>query len=87
MLRPRDIVSGFPVPVDFSTGKQLTEHQVHHLEAINEAVEKLRAAMHAAEGSSEPGEHQDHQWGGRRMSIAGTYLEIAVMFAHKAALE
>jgi hypothetical protein len=43
--------------------------------------------MHAAEGSNPPGEHQEHTFQSRRMSIAATQLEIALMMARKAALE
>jgi hypothetical protein len=43
--------------------------------------------MHDAEGSAAPGEHQEHTWSSRRMSIAATHIETAMMFARKAALE
>ena len=45
--------------------------------------------MHAAEGSAVPEEapNREHRFGSRRLSVAGTHLETALMFARKAALE
>lgn len=82
MTNPRD-----PVPVNNFTGQPLTERQQHHLEAIQSAGEALMEAMHWAEGSSPPGQHQEHVFLSRRMNIANTHLEIALMMARKAALE
>lgn len=67
--------------------KQPTENQRMAGLRIAEACELLRSYMHAAEGSTDPGEHQEHIWQTRRMSIAATQLEIAEMMAVKAALE
>lgn len=86
-MGPRDVQAGFPVPVNYETGKALTERQRHHLMALTEAAEGLFEAMHAADGTTSPGEHQDHTWSSRRMSIAATNIETALMFARKAALE
>jgi hypothetical protein len=58
-----------------------------HMARIIEACELLRLYMHEAEGSAMPGEHQEHEFMGRRMKIAATHLETAQMFATKAALE
>lgn len=85
MISPRDPVPG--VPVNSETGKPLSERQLHHLEAIKAAGAALYEAMHNAEGSSLPGQYQDHVWSSRRMSIAATHIETALMFARKAALE
>ena len=82
MTGPRD-----PVPVNNFTGQPLSERQQHHLEAITAAGEALLEAMHWAEGSVPPGEHQDHVFLSRRMNIAQTQLETCLMFARKAALE
>lgn len=87
MISPRDLPPQFGVPVDFDTGMPLTDRQKGHLQAINEGVEQLREAMHNAEGSTMPGEHQEHQWSSRRMSIAATHIETALFYARKAALE
>jgi hypothetical protein len=84
---PRDQPTRFAVPVNYETGLELTDRQVVHMAAIADAAETLYAAMHAAEGSTPPGEHQGHTFMSRRMALASTYLEIAVMFARKAALE
>ena len=82
MTGPRD-----PVPVNNATGQPLSERQQHHLEALTAAGEALYEAMHWAEGSNPPGEHQEHTWSSRRMSIAATQIEIGLMMARKAALE
>jgi hypothetical protein len=87
MSGPRDQPSRFAVPVNYETGRELSERQVVHLAAISDAAETLYEAMHFAEGSSPPGEHQEHVFLSRRMAMANSYLEIAVMLARKAALE
>lgn len=87
-MGPRDQPTRFGVPVNYETGLELSDRQALHLEAIKVAAEALYAALHEAEGSAIPdGPVRDHQFGSRRMAMAGTYLEIAVMFARKAALE
>jgi hypothetical protein len=87
MINPRDPVPQFNVPVNSETGRPLSDRQLHHLGEITEAAKPLYDAMHAAEGSTPPGEHAEHTWSSRRMSIAATHLEIALMMARKAALE
>jgi hypothetical protein len=80
MVGPRD-----PVPAADPAG--LTDRQQHHLAAIQSAGEALLEAMHWAEGSSPPGQHQEHVFMSRRMNIAATQVEIAMLMARKAALE
>lgn len=80
MVGPRD-----PLPAGDTAG--LTERQQHHLAAIQSAAEALLEAMHWAEGSSPPGQHQEHVFLSRRMSIAATQIEIGMLMARKAALE
>jgi hypothetical protein len=63
------------------------ERQQMHIDAIRRAAELLRSAMHAAEGSNPPGDQEEHIWMSRRMATSATQLEIAEMFAVKAALE
>jgi hypothetical protein len=88
MVGPRDSPPQFGVPVNSDTGMPLTERQVKHLANLKEAAAALTDAMHFAEGSQPPdGPFQEHHWQSRRMSIAGTHLETALMFARKAALE
>lgn len=87
MITPRDQTSQFNVPVNVETGLPLTDRQKGHLQAIREACEPLYEAMHNAEGTTMPGEHQEHTWGSRRMAHAATLLETSIMFARKAALE
>jgi hypothetical protein len=69
------------------TGGQVTERQQQRLDNLDEAAELLFDAMHHADGSQSPGQHQEHTWSSRRMSIAATHIETALMFARKAALE
>jgi len=80
MVGPRD-------PLPAAAGGQLSDRQNHHLAAITAAGEALFNAMHAGEGSNPPGEHQEHLFQSRRMSIAATQLEIALMMARKAVTE
>lgn len=76
-----------PRQINYRTGKPLSDRQQHHLDQIDEVADLLYSVMHDAEGSTHPGEHQDHVFMSRRMSIAATHVEIAVMMARKAALE
>ena len=86
-MGPRDAPIVGSVPVNYETGRPLTEGQKARLIRLGEAAEALRQEMHDAEGSAMPGEHQDHVFVSRRMSIAATHLETALMYARKAALE
>jgi hypothetical protein len=86
-MGPRDAVQQYAVPVNSETGIPLSEMQIRRLAAIKDAAEPLYEAMHQADGSALPGEHQDHSWTSRRMAIAATHLETALMYARKAALE
>lgn len=83
MTGPRD-----PVPVNYSTGQPLSEQQRHHLDAIEAAGEALYESMHFADGSAAvDGRVAEHVFGSRRMRIAATHLETALMFARKAVVE
>jgi hypothetical protein len=84
---PRRSVGPHFALVNYETGEEVTPHQKAHLSAIAEAAEVLRDAMHAADGSTPPGEHQQHTWSGERMKAAAHYIELGVMLARKAALE
>lgn len=86
-MGPRDAPIVGAMPVNYETGLPLTEGQKGRLILLTEAAEALRKVMHDAEGSTMPGEHQDHVFVSRRMSIAATHLETALMYARKAALE
>ena len=74
-MGPRDEPVRFAVPVNYETGRELTTHQQMHLVRITEAADALRDAMHAAEGSTPPGDHQEHVFLSRRMNIAATHIE------------
>jgi hypothetical protein len=87
MITPRDTPAPLAVAVDAETGQPITDRQKGHLQAIKEAGELLLECMHNAEGSGLPGEHQDHVFQTRRMNIAATYIETALFYARKAALE
>jgi hypothetical protein len=87
MRNPRDPDPWPMRQLNTETGEPLTERHLHHLAAISEAAKPLTDAMHAAEGSTPPGEHALHTWSTRRMQLAADHLEIALMLARKAALE
>jgi len=87
MSNPRDVRPQLAVAINYETGAPISERQQIHLTAIAEAGEKLLLAMHDAEGSHEPGQHQEHVFTTRRMNIARTHIETALMYARRAALE
>lgn len=87
-MGPRDSIVGATVPINYETGEPLTTSQQMHLQAISDAARLLTEAMHNAEGSAPPGHpREDHHWQSRRMAIAATHLETAIMFARKATCE
>lgn len=69
------------------TGGFVTEMQRQRLLSLDATASALLDVMHVAEGSMPPGEHQEHVFQTRRMNIAATHIETALMFARKAALE
>lgn len=87
MITPRDTRPPLAVAINFETGRPITERQQVHIDAIAEAGERLLEAMHYAEGSIEPGQHQEHVFQMPRMKRAAEMIEIAMMLARKAALE
>jgi hypothetical protein len=84
---PRRSVGPHFALINYETGEEVVPLQAAHLKAIAVAGDALRDAMHAADGSTPPGEHQQHTWSGERMKQAAHYLELSVMLARKAALE
>jgi hypothetical protein len=84
MSGPRDPIERFGVPVNYETGKPLTEAQQQRLERLTEAAEAFRNVMHEAEGST-----VDSGWDFRtnRMRRAADHLEIALLMARKVACE
>ena len=81
-MGPRDQSVRFAVPVNFETGEELTTRQQMALAKLTERGDELAEVMHEAEGTV-PGD----EFMSRRMKIAATHLETALMFARKAALE
>ena len=79
MRGPRDNAPRYP-RTD-SQGVLLTDHQLARLEALRAARAAFSEAMHMGEGSAPPGEHQEHVFTTRRMNIAKTHLETALLFA------
>jgi hypothetical protein len=73
--------------LDYESGKEISDRQLIHLDALANAAEALREAMHYADGTTMPGEHQEHTWSSHRMSVANSHLETALFFARRAALE
>jgi hypothetical protein len=86
MLNPKDAVQQYAIPVNPETGRPLTELQIKRLQLVNEAIEPLLEAMHTVDGSTH-GEHEEHVWSNRLMATAADHLEIAIMFARKAAMQ
>lgn len=86
-ITPRDTPAEHILRVNYETGQPITQRQLGWLQTINEAAEQLFLAMHTADGSTPPGEHQEHTWSSRRMSIAATHIETALMYARRAALQ
>lgn len=80
---PRQAAPRFAVPVDYMTGKELTDAQVGRIDKLMSAANALVTIMHECEGS-DPG---NPSFQSRRMAIASTQLELAVQMACRAALE
>ena len=87
MVGPRDQLVPPGTPINSETGQPLTEAQLRSLDGIKHAGAALYEAMHFAEGSTPPAQFEEHHWQNRRMQIAATHVETALMFARKAALE
>ena len=83
MTGPRDIPARFGVPFDYETGQPLSDAQLGRISKIIQCGEALLAVMHECEGS-DPG---NPGFQSRRMAVANTHLEIALMMAKKACLE
>jgi len=84
MINPRTPQTRFGIPIDYETGTPLEDVQITRMQKIDDAADLLYAAMHEAEGSSSPGLQEAQIFQTRLMGLAGTHLEIAVMFARKA---
>jgi hypothetical protein len=83
----RSAFVGRTVYVDYESGSEVTDAQYKRIEKVLDAAEVLYAALHEAEGSSPPGEHQEHVWSSTRMRHAAEHLDIAMMYAKRACLE
>jgi hypothetical protein len=66
-----------------ATGALLTDIQMRHLELINEGAKTLFEAMHFAEGSAQAGDNEEQIFMTRRMKIANTHIETALLFARQ----
>jgi hypothetical protein len=85
-LTPRDTPHRYPL-TNPRTGALLTDQQITYLENLEAGVAALLQAMHHAEGSVDPGEHQEHVFTTRRMNIAKTHLDTALLFAREEAVK
>lgn len=47
---------------------------------VGAAFAGLVDVMHGLDGSVDPGQHQQHRWTSRQMSIAATHIETARLF-------
>ena len=80
---PRSTIFTGGMPVNYMTGEPITAGQQARLDQLRDAEELLMTIMHEAEGSNTAAD----SFNTRRMAIAATHLEIAMMMARKAALE
>jgi hypothetical protein len=85
-LTPRDTPHRYPL-TNTRTGALLTDQQITYLENLEAGAAALLQAMHHAEGSVDPGEHQEHVFTTRRMNIAQTHIETALLFAREEAMK
>jgi hypothetical protein len=83
MVGPRDPTQKWGIPVNTWTGNPITDHQQHHLDAIQAAVHALGDALHDAEGSA----RETFGYQSRRMTIAGTKLEELHLIAMREVLD
>jgi hypothetical protein len=84
---PRRAPVGRTVHVDYETGFEVTDAQYSRIEKLLDAAEALFQVMHDADGSTMPGERQEHVWSSSRMRRAAEHLDMAMMLAKRAALE
>ena len=86
-MGPRDALPALAVPVNVLTGRPVTDRQARSVNQIREAGDALLNILHEAEGTMSPGEHQEHEFQTRRMALAHTHIEQALMFAFKEVLK
>jgi hypothetical protein len=79
----RDSITRSIQPISIETGKPVTDVQMSRIDAINDAAKELFWVLHDVEGSSRDNEGFQT----RRMSIAATHLETAMLYARLAAME
>jgi hypothetical protein len=86
MISPKDTPHRYPL-TNTRTGALLTDQQITYLDNLEAGAAALLQAMHHAEGSVDPGEHQEHVFTTRRMNIAQTYIETALLYAREEAMK
>lgn len=86
MISPKDTPHRYPL-TNPRTGALLTDQQITYLDNLEAGAVALLQAMHNAEGSVDPGEHQEHVFTTRRMNIARTHIETALLFAREEAMK
>lgn len=82
MITPQSTPQRFPL-TNPDTGALLSDHQVKHLEGIREGAKALFEALHQAEGSAKAGDNEENIFTTRRMNIAKTHIETALLFARQ----
>jgi len=90
MSAPRDADFSIQTPVDFMTGVTITAHHAARQQAVDAAVTALFRAMHDAEGTAAPDgplSKQRHKFQTRKMAIANTHIETALLFIHAAIMD
>jgi hypothetical protein len=81
-LNPQSTPQRYPL-TNPRTGALLTENQAKHLELIDEGAKHLFQALHFAEGSAMAGDNEENIFTTRRMNIAKTHIETALLFARE----
>lgn len=84
-LTPQSTPHRYPL-TNPSTGALLTDQQTTYLANLDAGLNAMFEAMHMAEGSIPPGEHQMHVFTTRRMINAANLIEMALLLAKEEAM-
>jgi hypothetical protein len=83
MSSPRDHATKWGIPVNIDTGDPYTDAQLGRIERLKAAVTVLLDVMHECEGT----DTGNDRFQSRRMAVANTHIEIALLMAIKGACE
>jgi hypothetical protein len=83
MISPKDTPAQRWPLVNPKTGQMLEDRKVKHLEMLEAGAKVLFEALHFAEGSAMAGDNEENIFTTRRMNIAKTHIETALLFARE----